>query len=108
MVLPVSFLPEALEQIEGIKRYITDQGSPEAGRHFAQRLLERCLAIGNLPYGGTLRDDYAPRIRSVPFRRAATIYYRVDPETVLIVCVLYRGRNAAAYFRSLAPNNPLR
>ena len=85
-------------QIDDIEAYIAEQGSPERALAFATRLLARCHRIGDVPFGGRPRDDLQPGIRSVPFEGAATIFYRLIEHEVLIVAVLSRGRDQAAYF----------
>lgn len=72
-------LPEAAAQIEAIEAYVAVYGSPQIARRLVDRLTARCRRIGELPLGGTMRDDIADGLRSVPFEKAATIYYRDRP-----------------------------
>ena len=98
LTLPVIFLPEALGQIEDIGSYIAEHGSSARARAFTTRLTTRCHAIGGMPFGGTPRDELGPELRSIPFEQAATIFYRVTNAEVLVVAVLYRGRDQISYF----------
>lgn len=98
LTLPVVFLDEATDQIEDIGNYIAREASPAVARNFAAKLVARCLKIGDLPYGGTPRDELRAGLRSVPFEGAATIFYQVEEDEVIIASVLYRGRDPAAYF----------
>ena len=100
LTLPVVFLPEATDQIEAIGDYLAEQASTDIARSFTSRLATRCQKIGGLPFGGTPRDELRPGLRSVPFEDAATIFYRVAEGEVLIAAILYRARDAGAYFKT--------
>ena len=89
---------EATAQAQDIEAYIEAQAGTEIAGRFAERLFERIDKIGDLPFGGTPRDELLHGLRSVPFRDSATIFYRVADDEVLIAAVLYRGRDPAAYF----------
>lgn len=52
------------------------------------------------PRRGTPRDEIMPGLRSIPFERRATIFYRVGEEEVEIVHILYRGRDIERAFAS--------
>ena len=45
---------------------------------------------------GTSRDDVRQGLRSIPFRRRATIFYAIDGTVVTIVGIAYAGRDQGA------------
>ena len=97
--LPVRFGPEAESQLQAIETYIAQQGRPENGAEFAGAIAARCMKIGDLPYGGTPRDELFAGARSVSFKRSATIIYTIEDEFVVIQAVFYGGRDIGSYYR---------
>jgi plasmid stabilization system protein ParE len=69
---------------------------PEAGertaRAWADRLIVYCEGFATFPERGTRRDDIAPGLRTVGYRRRATIAFRVDGNVVVILRMLHGGR----------------
>jgi toxin ParE1/3/4 len=78
---------------------IYDYIEARAGRDVAFRFVEGieacCLGFANVPERGTRRDDLRPGLRTVGFRRRATILFEVDHarQYVVIHGVYYAGRN---------------
>lgn len=89
------------------KRDITDlidhieqaSGSIDVALRYVDRLEARCLRIGDVPFGGRMRDDLGTGFRSVPFERSAIIFYVVEPEQVFITNIFRRGRDYEAILR---------
>jgi len=78
--------------------FVADRSGTVRADEVDARLRAACLALADFPNRGTSRDDLAPGLRSVPFRRRATIYYRVTRSRVEIVRVLYAGKDVGAAF----------
>ncbi|HEX8513995.1 MAG TPA: type II toxin-antitoxin system RelE/ParE family toxin [Allosphingosinicella sp.] len=57
---------------------------------------DRCEGLTSFSERGTPRPEIGPGVRSIPFRRKATIAYLVRPDAVVIVGILYGGRDLAA------------
>jgi toxin ParE1/3/4 len=57
---------------------------------------DRCEGLTTFSERGTPRPEIGPDVRSVPFRRKAVIAYLVRPEAVVIIGVMYGGRDLAA------------
>jgi toxin ParE1/3/4 len=89
----VSFRPQAEADLLDLYRYI----SREAGRDIAGGYIERveaaCLALENFPERGMRRDDIRPGLRMMGFERRATIVFEVLASEVVIIRVLYGGRD---------------
>lgn len=57
---------------------------------------DRCEGLTAFSERGTPRPEIGPGVRSIPFRRKAVIAYVVRPDTVVIIGILYGGRDLAA------------
>lgn len=101
----VRYRAEATEDLEDVYRAVLEgSGSTETALGFVRRLRARCRVIGNLPYGGRLRDDLAPGLRTIGFERRAVIGYVVESDCVRITNVFYGGRDFEALYRSGGPD----
>jgi plasmid stabilization system protein ParE len=89
---PVIFTPEAKQQLDDLERYLAERFYPINAERFVQRLTKACISIGLAPYQGTRRDDIAPGLRTTGFESRVTIYFSVAGKEVLIVSILYGGR----------------
>src|ERR1700722_5136972 len=95
--LKVRFRPAAYADLENTYRYVfRASGSQITAQRFVTRIKNRCLRIGNVPYGGRARDDLEPGLRMVPFEHSAVIAYKVEDRTVRITNVFYGGRDYEA------------
>jgi len=57
---------------------------------------DRCEGLTAFSERGTPRPEIGSGVRSIPFRRKAVIAYLVRAETVVIIGILYGGRDLAA------------
>lgn len=57
---------------------------------------DRCEGLTTYSERGTPRPEIGPGVRSVPFRRKGVIAYLVHPKAVVIIGVMYGGRDLAA------------
>ncbi len=69
---------------------------PDAGeqvaQHYVDQVIAYCLSFTTFPQRGTRRDETSPGLRTVGWRRRATIAFRVEGNTVTIMRILFRGR----------------
>jgi toxin ParE1/3/4 len=67
---------------------------------FVMRLQSYCLDLRDFPERGTRRDDLRPGLRTIGYRRRATILFRVDTEhrKVRILGIYYGGRDFERQF----------
>ena len=56
---------------------------------------DRCEGLTTFSERGTPRPEIGPGVRSVPFRRKAVIAYLVRPDAVVIIGIMYGGRDLA-------------
>jgi toxin ParE1/3/4 len=77
--------------------YIAERVGADTAHRFASRIEEYCLGMANTPERGTRRNDLRPGLRTVGFRRRATILFQLDRQArkVVILGVYYAGRNLA-------------
>lgn len=99
--LPVVLREEAISDLFEIYSYIAEQsGFPEQAWRFIERIRARCERIGNVPRGGRPRDDLAPGLRTVPFKRSAVIAYMVEDDVVRVTNIFYASRDYEALYNS--------
>lgn len=105
--LDVIFAESADDDLAGIYQWIADEtASLETGLRFVSRIVDRCEKIGDAPHGGRRRDDLDAGLRTIAFERAALIIYGVEDDRVVILNVLYRGRDVDAAFGGDGPERP--
>lgn len=96
MRVAVRFSEQAVRDLQEIFDYLRPvAGERIAGEHVA-KLYAHCLSFETFPERGTRRDDLRPGLRFTGYRRQATIAFAVTDETVTILRVFSRGRNAEA------------
>lgn len=96
----VSFRPLAEADLFGLYRYIAEESGGAVAGAYIDRLEAACLALETFPKCGTRRDDIRPGLRTMGFERRATIVFQVLEAEVVIVRILYGGRD---YERLLRP-----
>lgn len=100
-ILPVVFRPEAISDIEDAFLYVLEKSyDHQTAVNYTNRVLERCDRIGNVPNGGTLRNDLGSNIRLVPFEKSAVILYQVGVQYVEITNVFFGRRDYEALLKS--------
>jgi toxin ParE1/3/4 len=98
MIYKVAFRPGAEADLFALYQYISERsGRTRAGDYIA-RIEAACMALATFPERGTKRDDLAPGIRTIGFKRRATIAFRIEKDTVRIVRIFYAGRDFEAHF----------
>lgn len=99
----VRYRPAAVEDLEQIYRFLRHLSrDADTARNYVLRIRTRCQKIGEVPLGGTARDDLAPGLRTVPFERRAVIAYRISGDVVEITNIFYGGRDFEAIYRGRA------
>jgi toxin ParE1/3/4 len=75
--------------------YIAARAGAPIALRFVESIETYCLGFANTPERGTRRDDLRPGLRTVGFRRRATILFAVDrtARQVVIHGVYYAGRS---------------
>lgn len=98
MTIPyhVIFSPEADTHLVEIYRHIAGKASPTIADRFTTAIVDYCEAFETFPQRGTKRDDLRPGLRTVGFRRQATIAFTVERDKVIIIGVFYGGQDYEA------------
>jgi toxin ParE1/3/4 len=99
VALEVRFSEEAEEDLVETYVYIAERDGIERAEAVNRRVRAACEKLADFPNRGSPHDELAPGLRSVPFERRATIYYRVTPETVDIMHIAWAGRDAAGILK---------
>jgi toxin ParE1/3/4 len=63
-------------------------------------LRDYCLALADFPERGTRRDDLRTGLRTIGYRRRILLAFTVTEDEVVILRVLYGGRDLAAAMRA--------
>lgn len=92
----INFTPEALDDMRGIKAYITDElCSEQSAINAIQKIMKRIRQLADFPEIGALLSSVISF--DVPYRFLVcgnyTVFYKVENENVNIVRVLYSRRN---------------
>ena len=89
----VVFHPAAQKDVDQIYDWIADQAGEETARRYTGRVRDYCAGMDLFPERGSRRDDLRPSLRLVGFERRITIAFSVTDETVVILRLLYGGRD---------------
>jgi toxin ParE1/3/4 len=78
-----------------IYQFIAERAGPTLALGFIERIEAYCRSFDIAPVRGTRRDDLRPGLRTVGYRRRATILFEVDrgSHRVIIHGVYYGGRS---------------
>jgi toxin ParE1/3/4 len=95
MTLTVAFSAAAKADLFAIYDYIAERAGEQIALHFVESIETYCLGFADLPERGTKRDDLRKGLRTVGFRRRATILFEVERarRRVVIHGVYYAGRS---------------
>jgi toxin ParE1/3/4 len=92
----IRFSPQALADLEEIKRYISnDLFNPQAAADLVALVFAKIKTIGSMPQTGSpLRTDI-PMLRVYRFVQCKNylLFYRVDAKSVSIIRILYARRD---------------
>jgi toxin ParE1/3/4 len=97
----ISFRPQAEADLFGLYDYIAQEAGHAVAGGYIDRIETACMALASFPERGTRRDDIRPGLRTVGFERRATIIFQVSQAEVVIVRVLYGGRDADRALRDI-------
>ena len=95
MTFTVGFSASAKADLFAIYDYIAERAGAEIALRFVEAIEEYCLGFANMPERGTRRDDLRKGLRTVGFRRRATIMFEVEQtaQRVVIHGIYYAGRS---------------
>ncbi len=88
----VVFSARVRAQLAAIRDYLSLHADEETAERIATALVDRCLELDSFPDRGTLHRELGDGVRTIPFRRSATIGYIVSGRDVIIIGLAWRGR----------------
>jgi plasmid stabilization system protein ParE len=91
----VVFDTAARQDLRDIFDYINTRAGSDTAERFTTRLFQHCATLSHTPERGTRRDELRPGLRTMGYRRRATIVFRVDraARKVVVLGIYYGGRN---------------
>lgn len=89
----VVFHPAARADLFDLYDYIHAQSGPERAGAYMVRIEQGCRRLGDFPASGRARPDIAIGIRTIALDRRILIAFRVTESDVVILRVLYAGRD---------------
>jgi toxin ParE1/3/4 len=97
----VVFRISSKEDLASIYSYVVDRSKNAAtARGYLRRIRDRCVKIGDAPFGGVAREDLAPGIRMAVFEKSVVILYTIEAETVWITNIFSGGRDYEALLKA--------
>ncbi len=95
MALRIVYRPLARDDLKDIYDALEKAAGPEVAFGVVEAIEKRCETLSTFLERGTPRPEIGPGVRSIPFRRRATIAYRVDAEEISVIGIMYAGRDLA-------------
>ncbi|MEM6729271.1 MAG: type II toxin-antitoxin system RelE/ParE family toxin [Pseudomonadota bacterium] len=92
----LEYRPQATSDLKNIFDWIAKASGPQTSLAYVQRIEAFCQRIPLAPFRGTRRDDLADGVRIIGFERRVSIAFLVEDEVVVILRILYGGRDLAA------------
>jgi toxin ParE1/3/4 len=96
----VLFDRAAAAELTEIFNYVEDRAGTAIATNFVNKLHDFCRRLEQTPERGTKRDDLRAGLRTIGYRRRATVLFEVDHarHRVVIVGIYYAGRNYESDF----------
>ena len=91
MVIEVRFSEAAERDIADLLTYLVPNAGEEVARAYVDEIIDYCLGFAQFPNRGAVRNPHV-NLRTVGFRRRATIAFQVRDDVVVIIRVFHRGR----------------
>ncbi|MBM3582090.1 MAG: type II toxin-antitoxin system RelE/ParE family toxin [Alphaproteobacteria bacterium] len=95
----VVFRPRAEADLLALYRHIAGNSGRVVAGAYIDRIEAACLALEIFPERGARRDDIRQGLRTVGFERRATIVFQVLKTEVVVVRILFGGRDFARAMR---------
>ena len=94
----IEFSPEALGDLIDLYDYIALRDGDERALGYINRIEKFCLGLSLFPDRGMRRDDLRSGLRTLGFERRAVIAFQIAAEAVIILRILYGGRELQTVF----------
>ena len=103
MPLDVRFSDDAEEDLYQIGAWIGAKAGAEVARGFVNQIIQTCEGLADHPFAGSPRNDIANGLRSKSYQRRTTIFYTVTCNEVVVIHILYGGRDVVRAFGLTPP-----
>lgn len=90
--------PQARGDLLSLYAWIAEQADPDTAYEYVSKIEAHAAALSSYPERGTARDDLAPGVRTIPYRRRTVIAYRVLDDMVEILAIAHAGRDLGGAF----------
>ena len=80
-------------------RYITENSGELRAEKFVGSIERYCDSLRTFPERGTRRDDLISGLRTIGYRRQATIAFSIESDEVVIQGIFYGGQDFEAALR---------
>lgn len=100
MTHKVVFAPEALDDLRALYDLIANAATPERAFNYVEAIRLHLLGFADFPARGTRRDHIRPGLRTTGYRRRVTIAFLVTEPKVIILRILYAGRDVETLLRA--------
>ncbi|AOO82092.1 type II toxin-antitoxin system RelE/ParE family toxin [Bosea vaviloviae] len=85
--------PAARQDLKAIYNWISERASPAIAITYVRRIQSSYDALSDFPERGTRRDHLMTGLRTFGIDRRVTIAFRIDGSSVVILRILYGGRD---------------
>lgn len=85
--------PRAFRHLADIELSIEEQAGVAVARKYRQAIVDHCFGLERFANRGRSRDDLRAGMRTILFRRRATIAYVVEGDEVQVTAIASRGRD---------------
>jgi toxin ParE1/3/4 len=88
----VRLRPEAEADLAQIHKWVATASSDRTAKTYVDRILGHLQGFEQFPHRGVVRDDVIPGLRVIGFERRISIAFVVEDSDVVILRILYAGR----------------
>ena len=96
MKFKVQFAPEARTDLVNLYLHIAQQAGDAVAWDYVDQIKHYCQGFADFPERGTARDDIAPGLRIVGFKRRISLAFSVGTDTVTFLRIMYGGRDVSS------------
>jgi toxin ParE1/3/4 len=89
----VVFSKAAEQDLLDLLTYLVPQAGERIARAYVDRLIDYCSDFNTFPERGTRHDDVKQGLRTVGYRRRATIAFTIKDKTVTVIRIFHGGRD---------------
>jgi toxin ParE1/3/4 len=89
----IFYTPAAESDLSELISFLAVRGGAQRAFGYVSRIKTFCDSLEYFPKRGIARDDLEPGLRLIGFENRVTIAFSIELEKILIIRILYGGRN---------------